>query len=496
MDLRLGRRATFPFDDMGPLGVNLVNGNLVAAVGGPSFGTVSPPVGIGLAYNSQTPVLHGLTGDYHRDADSDGVLEGTDPRLVRRIDRQVNFNWAGGSPQPAVLPADRFIATWSGSIRVPAGQAGNDWVLVTTMSSGDSVAVDVNGNPVLSTSSTTGVSSQVSLSEAPTLIRVTFAEATGHLRRRRSDENGDRRGRSGHHLRVGRRRPAGRQRRSGRPEGHDGPRRSRQRGYQPGAGTRDLVRWPAARQCPRGRRANVDHDVRRRADGAGRKLVRQQRPPRLARRTHAAAQRGQLGCGCTGGGAACRRVLRPRATGGIAVPTGGVDVLSLADGLRGRVYIDDDLVFDSWDGTADAAVTAAVTEGEHKLTVEYRHISGDATFELQWTPTGQTTAVAVPGGSLTPRLGLVTRSTDPDGHVVATAYDDPLTGRPTATTVDPDGLALTETSTYEMAGTGKYARLTSVTLPATGHRAEPSRRDGQRSQRGTHGRPNSVARTV
>ena len=41
---------------------------------------------------------------------------------------------------------------------------------------------------------------------------------------------------------------------------------------------------------------------------------------------------------------------------------------------------------------------------------------------MYWTPPGQAT-VAVPGANLSPRYGLVTSTTDPDGKVTKTEYD-------------------------------------------------------------------------
>jgi RHS repeat-associated protein len=55
VNLRLGDQASSPYDTVGPVRVNLFNGNLVMKAGGPTFQTVGGPLGVSLAYNSSSP---------------------------------------------------------------------------------------------------------------------------------------------------------------------------------------------------------------------------------------------------------------------------------------------------------------------------------------------------------------------------------------------------------------------------------------------------------
>jgi beta-glucosidase len=58
------------------------------------------------------PGEHGLKAEYFANKDLAG-----DP-AVTRIDPQVNFDWGGGSPDPAI-PGDNFSARWTGRMTVP-----------------------------------------------------------------------------------------------------------------------------------------------------------------------------------------------------------------------------------------------------------------------------------------------------------------------------------------------------------------------------------------
>jgi RHS repeat-associated protein len=152
VDYRLGRRPTLPYDELGPAAVNLATGNLVVNATGPSFSTVGGPLGLRFTYNSQAPVLHGLTGDYYQDTNRNGVLDPAEQQspLLHRIDTSLNFNWGGNGPadgpNPGVMNPEYWLARWTGAIRVPTGQAGS-WTFISDTSD-DTVKVTLNGSTV------------------------------------------------------------------------------------------------------------------------------------------------------------------------------------------------------------------------------------------------------------------------------------------------------------------------------------------------------------
>ena len=143
-----------------------------------------------------------------------------------------------------------------------------------------------------------------------------------------------------------------------------------------------------------------------------------------------------------------------------------------------RLYIDDTLIvnnmtthpgaFVSDDKYFPQAAGSAVQAGHTaRIRIEYAEHEGDAVVRLYWgRPSMAATArEGVPGSALTPNYGLATRSTAYDSvptgvagvtsaqvadMVTSTSYGDaPWLGLQTATTVDPDGLALTSRTTYE-----------------------------------------------
>nr|WP_249409123.1 PA14 domain-containing protein [Frigoribacterium sp. CFBP 8751] len=75
------------------------------------------------SYNSLKPKAGGLTGSYYDVTPAAGAspsfdFTGKTPVLVR-TDPNVSFDWASGSPGPAV-PNDYFLARWTGFLKAPA----------------------------------------------------------------------------------------------------------------------------------------------------------------------------------------------------------------------------------------------------------------------------------------------------------------------------------------------------------------------------------------
>lgn len=122
-----------------------------------------------------------------------------------------------------------------------------------------------------------------------------------------------------------------------------------------------------------------------------------------------------------------------------------------------------------WVDDASVTDTSPVPAGTHRVEVEVTVASGDASVSLNSRPAGGGSFTPVAGSALSPRYGLVTRTTTDDAtpnspaSVTKTEYARPETGQPTKLTRDPDGAALVTTTAYEATGVG---RRTSQVLPA------------------------------
>ncbi|MEU8824343.1 PA14 domain-containing protein [Streptomyces sp. NPDC048636] len=122
VDLRLGAQAPggpVPADTLGPVSVNLANGNTTASVATPQAATPAGPQGATFTYDSLATAEAGLTGAYYTGTSGTGIGDTEDPAAVR-TDTQPSFGWGGDrAPWPDAKPGDRFRARWTGRLRVP-----------------------------------------------------------------------------------------------------------------------------------------------------------------------------------------------------------------------------------------------------------------------------------------------------------------------------------------------------------------------------------------
>ena len=120
VDQRIGQRGPSPTDGVGPVEVNLANGNVTTAQATPTFTTVGGTAGLTFTYNSQQRAPVGLRASYFSDLSQTGnIADGQQPLLVR-TEPQVNVDWATGSPHAPALAADWFVVRWEGFLQAPA----------------------------------------------------------------------------------------------------------------------------------------------------------------------------------------------------------------------------------------------------------------------------------------------------------------------------------------------------------------------------------------
>jgi RHS repeat-associated protein len=121
---RLGSSGPSPFQTVGPVSVNLANGNVSTSVATVGFSTATGQIGSVLEYNSII-TGKGLSGRY---------VDSTNKTVIR-VDPTINFSWGLAAPMPAL--GDVFDVTWTGYITVPStgtyyfGAGADDRVKVT-----------------------------------------------------------------------------------------------------------------------------------------------------------------------------------------------------------------------------------------------------------------------------------------------------------------------------------------------------------------------------
>ncbi|XVV07615.1 PA14 domain-containing protein [Actinosynnema sp. CA-248983] len=117
VDQRIGNTGPAPKDSVGPVTVNLANGNVHTEDGGPTFTTVGGTSGLTFSYNSQAKEPYGLRASYFNDSTRSGAPD-ANPVLVRN-ESQVNADWGTGSVFGPALGQDWFVGRWEGFFQVP-----------------------------------------------------------------------------------------------------------------------------------------------------------------------------------------------------------------------------------------------------------------------------------------------------------------------------------------------------------------------------------------
>ncbi|MFD7018637.1 PA14 domain-containing protein [Streptomyces sp. NPDC059928] len=126
---RVGDPGPAPTDHLGPVTVNLFNGNAHVEAAGPAFQTVGGSAGVSLAYNSRQGAPHGVRASYFNDTQHAGSPDAI-PVMVRG-ESQVNLDWGipwtgnpdnrpwRDNPMPPALDKNWFVVRWEGQFKAP-----------------------------------------------------------------------------------------------------------------------------------------------------------------------------------------------------------------------------------------------------------------------------------------------------------------------------------------------------------------------------------------
>lgn len=134
---RLAESGPAPVEQVGPVTVNLANGNVGLRFSSPTVATVGGPMGLTFSYNSQAARPKGLLGRYYATNGAGSVFTFSGEPVMARTDANLNFGWGLDSPAPSV-PVDRFAVRWSGFFTPPTA---GDWTFGVVQDDGARVVV-------------------------------------------------------------------------------------------------------------------------------------------------------------------------------------------------------------------------------------------------------------------------------------------------------------------------------------------------------------------
>ncbi|MBO3088973.1 PA14 domain-containing protein [Cellulomonas dongxiuzhuiae] len=178
---RLAESGPAPVETVGPVTVNLANGNVGLRFESPTVSVLGGPMGLSFSYNSLMVRQRGLTGQYYDVRPVGGASPSFDfataKPVLTRLDPQLSFAWGLESPAPAV-PNDYFMARWRGFVTPPT--AGS-WTFGVVQD--DGARVRIGSTTVLDrwTPQAGGPNwgSAVTMAVTPTPIQVDYFEQGG-----------------------------------------------------------------------------------------------------------------------------------------------------------------------------------------------------------------------------------------------------------------------------------------------------------------------------
>jgi len=113
IDQRTGKDSTQAYDTLGPVQADLATGNVSTGIASHTSTALGGDLGVKLDYNSPVKSRNGLVGQYYNNQTQSGT-----PALTR-VDQNIDFAWATGSPSGAMVNSDSFSVRWSGYFVAP-----------------------------------------------------------------------------------------------------------------------------------------------------------------------------------------------------------------------------------------------------------------------------------------------------------------------------------------------------------------------------------------
>jgi RHS repeat-associated protein len=116
IDTRTGKDNTQTYDTLGPVSVDLATGNVTTSESSHSSTALGGSLGVSLDYNSPVRSRSGLVAEYWNLPANYGFGSGPpagDP-VLKRVDQNIDFDWALGSPSSGTIGNDWFYVRWNG----------------------------------------------------------------------------------------------------------------------------------------------------------------------------------------------------------------------------------------------------------------------------------------------------------------------------------------------------------------------------------------------
>ncbi|MBE1461808.1 PA14 domain-containing protein [Kibdelosporangium phytohabitans] len=116
IDMRTGKDNTQTHDTLGPVTVDLATGNVSTSETSHSSAALGGSLGVSLDYNSPVRSRSGLIAEYWNLPANYGFGNGPpagDP-VLKRVDQNIDFDWAQGSPSSGTIGNDWFYVRWTG----------------------------------------------------------------------------------------------------------------------------------------------------------------------------------------------------------------------------------------------------------------------------------------------------------------------------------------------------------------------------------------------
>jgi len=113
VDMRTGKDSTQAYEELGPIAADLATGNVTTSTSSHSISALGGDIGLSLNYNSPAMSAPGLSGQYWNNTSFSGTP------VMQRVDPDINFAWASGSPAGGVVNVDNFSSRWTGYLTAP-----------------------------------------------------------------------------------------------------------------------------------------------------------------------------------------------------------------------------------------------------------------------------------------------------------------------------------------------------------------------------------------